>query len=49
LIHSQLREGTILLGVLEDGHTLLCPPSEYMIHGTTRLIVLGNVRPRLDH
>lgn len=49
LVHSQLRDGTILLGVMEDGNTLLCPPSEYKIHNTTRLIVLGNVRPRLDH
>lgn len=49
LVHSQLRDGTILLGVMEGHNTLLCPPSEYKIHGNSRLIVLGNIRPRLDH
>jgi voltage-gated potassium channel len=49
LVHFQLRQGNILLGVIESGVTLLCPPSAYKIHGNSRLIVLGNVRPRLDH
>jgi voltage-gated potassium channel len=49
LVNQQLREGVILLGVIESGKTFLCPPSEYRIHDNTRLIVLGNVRPKLDH
>lgn len=49
LVNQQLREGTILLGVIESGKTFLCPSPEYRIHGNTRLIVLGNVRPKLDH
>lgn len=49
LVHQQLRDGVILLGVIESGKTILCPPAEYMVHGNSQLIVLGNVRPRLDH
>ncbi len=49
LVNQQLRENRILLGVIEAGNALLCPPSEFRIHGNTRLIVLGNVRPKLDH
>jgi voltage-gated potassium channel len=49
LVHEQIRSGNILLGVMESGKTLLCPPSEYRIHGDSRLVVLGNVRPKLDH
>lgn len=49
LVHLHLREGNILLGVTEGKSTLLCPPAEYKIHGESRLIILGNVRPRLDH
>jgi voltage-gated potassium channel len=49
LVHEQIRSGKILLGVIEDGKTLLCPPSEYRIHGNSRLVVLSNVRPRITH
>lgn len=49
LVHEQLRDSRILLGVIEGGNSILCPPSEFKIHGDTRLIVLGNVRPRVDH
>lgn len=49
LIHQQIRDSTILVGVVEAGQTLLCPPPQYRIHADTRLIVLGNVRPKLDH
>ncbi len=49
LVHEQIRSGNILLGVIESGKTFLCPPAEYRVHGNSRLIVLGNVRPRLDH
>lgn len=49
LIHEQIRSGNILLGVMESNNIFLCPPSEYRIHGNSRLIVLGNVRPKLDH
>ncbi len=47
LIHQQLRESTILIGVIEGGNTLLCPPPQYRLHGGMRLVVLGNVRPKL--
>ena len=33
----------------ESNKTLLCPPSEYRLHADSRLIVLGNVRPKLEH
>lgn len=46
LVHEQIRSGTILLGVIEGGETLLCPPAQYRIHANSRLIVLGNVRPK---
>lgn len=49
LIANQLREGSILLGVIEEDKTFMCPPAEYKIHANSRLIVLGNVRPRLEH
>ncbi len=49
LVHEQIRSGNILLGIVEGGKTLLCPPAEYRVHGNSRLIVLGNVRPRVDH
>ncbi len=49
LVHEQIRSGNILLGVMEGGKPLLCPPPQYRIHGNTRLIVLGNVRPKLTH
>jgi voltage-gated potassium channel len=49
LVHEQLRDGRILLGVIEGGNTILCPPPGFNIHGDSRLIVLGNVRPRVDH
>jgi voltage-gated potassium channel len=45
LVHQQLRQGVILLGVIEGGKTLLCPPAQYRIHGGTRLVVLGNIEP----
>lgn len=47
LVHEQIRSGNILLGVIESGETLLCPPSQYRIHANSRLIVLGNVRPKI--
>lgn len=47
LVHEQIRSGNILLGVIESGKTLMCPPAQYRIHGNTRLIVLGNVRPKM--
>jgi voltage-gated potassium channel len=49
LVHEQIRGGKILLGVIEGGKTILCPPPEYRVHGNSRLIVLGNIRPDLDH
>lgn len=49
LVHEQIRSGNILLGVMESGKTLLCPPLEYRIHGNSRLIILGSVRPKLTH
>jgi len=48
LVHQQMREGSILVGIMEGGQTILCPPSEYKLHSNMRLIVLGNVRPKLD-
>lgn len=48
LVHEQIRSGTILLGVVEGGKPILCPPSQYRIHGGSRLIVLGNVRPKMS-
>lgn len=48
LVHQQLRSGDILIGVVESDKTLMCPPPEYRIHADSRLIVLGNVRPRGD-
>lgn len=48
LVHEQIRSGNILLGVMESDKTLLCPPAEYRIHADSRLIVLGNVRPKLN-
>lgn len=49
LVHEQIRSGNILLGVIESDQTLLCPPPEYRIHGKSRLVVLGNVRPKTTH
>jgi voltage-gated potassium channel len=49
LVHEQIRSGNILLGVIESGKAFLCPPAEYRVHGNSRLIVLGNVRPKVDH
>lgn len=49
LVHEQLRTGNILIGVIESDKPILCPPSDYRIHSDSRLIVLGNVRPRLEH
>ncbi len=49
LVHQQIRDQTILVGVIEDDKPLLCPPPQYRLHANTRLVVLGNVRPRLSH
>lgn len=49
LVNRQLREGVILLGVIEGGKTILCPPSEYRIHADSQLVILGNVRPSMTH
>lgn len=49
LVHQQIRDQTILVGVVEGDKPLLCPPPQYRLHSNTRLVVLGNVRPRLDH
>lgn len=48
LVHKQIRDGTILVGVIEGNAPLLCPPPEYRLHSDTRLVVLGNVRPRVE-
>lgn len=47
LVHQQIRDHTILVGVIEGDKPLLCPPPEYRLHGNMRLVVLGNVRPRV--
>lgn len=44
LIHQQLRENNILIGVIEDGMTILCPPAQYRLHAGTQLVMLGNLR-----
>lgn len=49
LVHQQLREGSILVGIIEGGQTILCPPPELKLHENSRLVVLGNVRPKMDH
>lgn len=53
LIHEQLRNQRILIGVIEGNTPMLCPPIEYRIHEGLRLILLGNVNkkdvdPRTD-
>lgn len=48
LVHEQLRSGNILIGVIEGDKTLMCPPPDYRVHSDSRLVVLGNVRPRLE-
>jgi voltage-gated potassium channel len=47
LVHQQIRDNTILIGVIESDKPLLCPPPQYRLHGNTRLVILGHVRPRL--
>ncbi len=49
LVHQQIRDQTILVGIIEDDKPLLCPPPQYRLHANTRLVMLGNIRPRLDH
>lgn len=49
LVHQQIRDNTILVGIIEGGKPMLCPPAQYRLHNGTRLIVLGMVRPKLDH
>lgn len=47
LVHHQIRDHTILVGVIEDNKPLLCPAPDLRLQPNMRLVVLGNVLPRV--
>ena len=42
-IHMHIRQGSILVGVIESETPVLAPPSDYKIHSGTRLVVMSNM------
>lgn len=42
LVHTNVREQHIVIGVLEGEEVLLCPPGDRVIGSGTRLVMLGN-------
>ncbi len=48
-IYMQIRSGSILVGIIEDGAVMLAPPLEFKVHKGTQLVVLSNLRPALSH